>query len=65
MIETVKKLLALGFSKPICIGVHAIFADNSFEELLDAGAERIVTCNTIPHGSNSIDLSSIIIKALR
>jgi ribose-phosphate pyrophosphokinase len=65
MIETVKKLLAVGFSKPICIGVHAIFADNSFQELLDAGAERIVTCNTIPHGSNSIDLSPIIIKALR
>lgn len=64
MIETVKKLLKLGFSNPICIGVHAIFADNSFQELLEAGASQIVTCNTIPHSSNNIDLSPIIIKSL-
>jgi len=65
MIETVRKLQELGFSKPVCIGVHAIFADNSFQELLDAGASRVVTCNAIPHSSNDIDLSPIIIKSLR
>lgn len=65
MIVTVKKLLALGFGKPICVGVHAIFADNSFNDLLDAGASRIVTCNTIPHSSNIIDLSPVIIKSLK
>lgn len=65
MIVTVKQLLELGFNKPICIGVHAIFADNSFRELHDAGAAKIVTCNTIEHQSNGIDLSSIIIEALQ
>ena len=65
MIVTVKRLLELGFNKPICIGVHAIFADNSFRELQDAGAAQIVTCNTIMHQSNGIDLSPIIIEALQ
>jgi ribose-phosphate pyrophosphokinase len=65
MIVTVKRLLELGFSKPVCVGVHAIFADRSFQELQDAGAAQIVTCNTIPHSSNGIDLSPIIIEALQ
>ncbi|HMV07472.1 MAG TPA: ribose-phosphate pyrophosphokinase [Cyclobacteriaceae bacterium] len=65
MIVTAKRLLELGFNKPICIGVHAIFADNSFQELQEAGAAQIVTCNTIAHSSNGIDLSSIIIDALQ
>jgi ribose-phosphate pyrophosphokinase len=65
MIVTVKRLRELGFRKPVCIGVHAIFADNSFEELQQAGAAQIITCNTIAHSSNGIDLSSIIIDALK
>ena len=65
MIVTVKRLLELGFSKPICMGVHAIFADNSFRELQEAGAAQIVTCNTIVHSSNGIDLSPLIIEALQ
>lgn len=65
MIVTVRRLRELGFNKPVCIGVHAIFADNSFHELQDAGSAQIVTCNTIAHSSNAIDLSSIIIDALQ
>jgi hypothetical protein len=33
---------------PICIGVHAVFAENAFQELKDSGAKEIITCNTIP-----------------
>ena len=65
MIVTVKRLRELGFNKPVCVGVHAIFADNSFQELQDAGAAQITTCNTIIHSSNKIDLSPIIIEALQ
>jgi ribose-phosphate pyrophosphokinase len=51
--------------KPVCIGVHGVFSGNAFEELLEAGASRVVTSNSIPHVSNQIDLSSLVIKALR
>lgn len=64
MIETVNHLKLLKMKPPICIGVHAIFANNAYENLLKAGAQKIITCNTIQHTSNGIDVSDLIIKSL-
>jgi ribose-phosphate pyrophosphokinase len=60
MIETVKHLLALKMKAPVCIGVHAVFAGNAFDEIINAGAARVITCNTIPHPSNQIDISELV-----
>jgi ribose-phosphate pyrophosphokinase len=65
MIETVIHLKAAGMKPPICIGVHAVFADNAFKDLVAAGAEKIVTCNSIIHESNSIDISDLLVNALK
>lgn len=65
MIETLKHLKNLQMKPPICIGVHAVFAGNSYEDLLAAGASKVVTCNTIKHVSNMIDLSDVITNALK
>lgn len=65
MIETVKHLTLLKLKSPICMGVHAIFADNAYEDLLKAGASEIITCNTIQHSSNGIDVSDLILKSLK
>ena len=48
----------------ICIGVHAIFAEDAFQILSETHIAKIVTCNTIPHETNAIDVSGIIINAL-
>ncbi|MDO5216287.1 ribose-phosphate pyrophosphokinase [Legionella pneumophila] len=64
MIETVTHLKSLKMKAPICIGVHALFSGNAYEELLNAGAEQIITCNTITHPSNGIDMQDIIIKSI-
>lgn len=61
MIETIGHLKTAGMKPPICIGVHAVFAANAFQEIKDAGAEGIITCNTIPHESNRIDISDLLI----
>jgi ribose-phosphate pyrophosphokinase len=61
MIETVGHLKKAGMKAPVCIGVHAVFADSAYRDLLDAGVERVVTCNTIPHESNAIDLSGLYV----
>ena len=50
---------------PVCIGVHAVFADNAYESLLESGVSQVVSCNTIPHVSNQIDLSDIIIYEIQ
>jgi len=60
MVAAVKHLHDANMQAPICIGVHAIFAGDSYKELQRAGAQQIVTCNTIVHPSNGIDLSKII-----
>ncbi len=65
MIETVGHLRRAGLPPPICIGVHAIFAGDAYEALLAAGAARVVTCNTIAHASNAIDLSDLLAAGVR
>lgn len=65
MIETVKHLKNLKTKAPICIGVHAIFAGDAFVELQKSGVEKIVTCNTISHPSNEIEVSSLLAQAIK
>lgn len=62
MIETVKNLTALNMRPPVCIGVHAVFAGDSYHELVSAGVENVVTCNTIRHMSNAIDVSDLFVS---
>ncbi len=65
MIATVNHLKDAAMKKPVCIGVHGLFSGNAFQELLSAGVSRVVTSNSIPHASNQLDLSPLIIKALQ
>jgi ribose-phosphate pyrophosphokinase len=50
---------------PVCVGVHAVFADDAYEELLAARPARVVTCNTIAHASNAIDVRPLIAAGVR
>tara|TARA_R110002096_G_scaffold327314_1_gene521411 strand:- start:35432 stop:35794 length:363 start_codon:yes stop_codon:yes gene_type:complete len=65
MIETVKLLKGANIKTPVYIGVHAVFAGNGYEDLQASGAAKIVTCSTIPHPSNEIDLNRLLTKHLR
>lgn len=64
MIAAVNHLQIMEMPKPICIGIHAIFADNAFEELAKHGPQKIITCNTILHSSNDIDITDLIVSAI-
>jgi len=59
MIEAVNHIKELGQS-PVCIGIHAIFAGDAYQKLLNTSPLDIVTCNTISHITNKIDVSCII-----
>lgn len=50
---------------PVCVGVHAVFSPDALQVLQDAGVERIVTCNTLPHATNAIDVDAEIAQAVR
>jgi ribose-phosphate pyrophosphokinase len=63
MIETVNHLNKAGLRKAICIGIHATFSGNAYQDLQSSWVEKIVTCNTISHTSNVIDVSGILAEA--
>ena len=63
MRATLAQLAAAGMPRGVCIGVHAVFAGNAYEELR-AVAGRVVTCDTIEHPSNTIMLSDAIAAAV-
>ncbi|MFT6219742.1 MAG: ribose-phosphate pyrophosphokinase [Lentimonas sp.] len=64
MIETVEHLHRAKMRSPICIGIHAVFANDAYEQLRQSGVRDIVTCNTINHRSNKIDVSEIVAEAI-
>lgn len=64
MLQAVSKIAPRAAQPPICIGVHGLFADQSDVLLARAGA-RVVTCNTVPHASNEIDVSEVLASAIR
>jgi ribose-phosphate pyrophosphokinase len=65
MIATVRHLRRARLAPPVCIGVHAIFADGAYEELRAAGVARVLTCNTIAHASNAIDVADVLADGVR
>ncbi len=64
MIETVRHLCDAGLAGPICLAVHPVFGSGAYEELLQSGAREVVTCNTIPHVSNRIDVVPLLASGL-
>jgi ribose-phosphate pyrophosphokinase len=65
MIEATRQLRAAGSAAPMCVAIHAVFADTVLEELVSAGAAGIVTCDTIVHASNRICVAEHIAEAAR
>lgn len=65
MIAAVTKLTDAGMKRPLCIGVHGVFAGNAYQDLLDTGVEKVVTCNTIPHITNGIDIADLFTGSIK
>lgn len=65
MIEATRQLRAAGSAAPMCVAIHAVFADRVLDELMSAGAAGIVTCDTIAHASNRICVADHIAEAAK
>jgi len=65
LIEATRVLRAAGSAQPMCVAIHAVFADAAEAELVTAGARGIVTCDTIPHATNRISVTGAIADAVR
>ena len=65
MLETVRAVRAAGLAAPVCVGVHAVFADDADRALVDAGAREVITCDTLEHATNRIRIAPLLAAALR
>jgi len=65
MLAASQVLMRIGMASPVCIGVHAIFAGSALQELSSLPGIKIVSCNTIKHSTNDIDVSDRFIEALK
>lgn len=65
MIEATRQVVAAGAAAPLCIAIHAVFADALEAELMSAGARGIITCDTVPHATNQICIADSIADAVR
>jgi ribose-phosphate pyrophosphokinase len=65
MIEATRQLRAAGSAPPMCVAIHAVFADALKDALIAAGARGIVTCNTILHATNRICVAEQLAGAVR
>lgn len=57
-------LLEAGCSRVDAACTHALFAPGATAALQQAGVSRIISCNSIPHETNCIDLSPMLAKAV-
>lgn len=63
--ECVRALRAQGMNAVLCAAVHGIFAEASDQYLLGTGLQSLVTTNTIPHSTNVIDVSELLVPPIR
>ncbi|MCB4457864.1 ribose-phosphate diphosphokinase [Leisingera sp. McT4-56] len=65
LVRTIEQLPPVRESPPICVVIHAVFADGAYARVLAAGARRIVSTDSIPHESNGISIASLLAGAWR
>jgi ribose-phosphate pyrophosphokinase len=59
MIEAAGQLRRRGLAKPYCLAVHALFADDSYAQLVGL-SERVITTDTVPHPSNGLSVVELV-----
>lgn len=63
-IETLGHLKRLGLPSAVFVAIHAVFAEDAYEQLLAAGAARVVSTDSISHPSNTISITALLAQAI-
>lgn len=60
MIEAIRGLGNADMKPAVCIGIHPVFAGDAYVALKKSGVVDVITCNTIEHESNRIDVTELL-----
>jgi ribose-phosphate pyrophosphokinase len=64
MIETAQVLKEAGASGVSAICTHALFAPGALDDMRSAGIDPIWSTDSIPHSTNAVDLTGVLVEAL-
>ncbi len=64
LVAALQVLRESGLPPALCIVVHALFGPEAQQAMLDAGAARVVSCDTVSHPSNAIAVAPLLGPAL-
>ncbi len=64
LLETLQHLQRGSWAPAVCIAVHGLFAEDSYAQLRAAGTRAIITCNTVQHPSNAIDITAVLVDGI-
>jgi len=65
IMQCVGALKAQNIKQISCAAVHGIFANNSDVELIKSGLTSLVSTNTIPHSTNQIDVTELLVSPIK
>lgn len=65
LLKCVDALHAQGINQIFCAAIHGIFADDADKVLMDKGVGKLITTNSIPHSSNVMDLTGLLLDSIR
>lgn len=65
MLKAIDNIKKLSSAEIYVIAVHALFANDAYQKLLDKKIAGIFSCNTVRHVSNMIDVSDMIARAVK
>ena len=65
LLKCIDALYEQGIEQVACAAIHGIFADDADTKLLDKGITQLITTNSIPHYSNLLDLSDILLAPIQ
>ena len=63
LIEAAGALRRAAYEAPLCVVVHGVLALGAYPRLLASGVRRVVTCNTVVHPTNEIEVHDLLAAA--
>ena len=64
LLECIGALREQGVETIHCIAVHGVFTEGVYAALMKSGLSSLHTTNTIPHASNAIDVTSLLVPEI-
>ncbi|WP_438952082.1 ribose-phosphate diphosphokinase [Porticoccus sp.] len=65
ILKCLQALRQQGITRVKCAAIHGIFADSVDVLLMQSGLTELATCNTIPHVTNRIDVTTLLVPAMQ